>query len=76
MINHITKRIIISFIIPVLYFIIICPVSIFLRFINKEFIPIKFDKNEKSYWLIKHKIRYDEKKRQEEEEEEDFYKQL
>ena len=73
MINHITKRIIISFIIPVLYFIIICPISLFLRFINKEFIPIKFEKNENSYWLIKHKIRHEEKKRREVE---DFYKQL
>jgi uncharacterized protein (DUF2225 family) len=73
MINRITKGIIILFIIPILYFIIICPISLFLRFINKEFISIKFDKNENSYWLIKHKIRHEEKKRREAE---DFYKQL
>ena len=67
MINQIRKGII-SFIIPILYFIIICPISVLLRLINKDFIPIKFDKNKNSYWLIK-----DDKKR---EKEEDFYKQF
>ena len=67
MINQIRKGII-SFIIPILYFIIICPISLLLRLINKKFIPIKFDKNKNSYWLIKHY-----KKRGEAE---DFYKQF
>lgn len=67
MINLIRKGII-SFIIPILYFIIICPISVLLRLINKNFIPIKFDKNKNSYWLTK-----DDKKRGEEE---DFYKQF
>lgn len=67
MINLIRKRII-SFIIPILYFIVICPISVLLRLINKNFIPIKFDKNKNSYWLTK-----DDKKRGEEE---DFYKQF
>ena len=67
MINQIRKRII-SLIIPILYFIIICPISVLLRLINKNFIPIKFDKNKNSYWLTKHY-----RKR---EESEDFYKQF
>lgn len=67
MFNQITKGII-SFIIPILYSIIICPISLLLRFINKKFIPLKFDKNKNSYWLIKH-----DKKRGEVE---DFYKQF
>ena len=53
MFNQITKGII-SFIIPILYLIIICPVSLLLRLINKKFISSKFDKNKNSYWLIKH----------------------
>ena len=67
MINQITKGII-SFIIPILYSIIICPISLLLRFINKKFIPLKFDKNKNSYWLVK----YDKKSG----EVEDFYKQF
>ena len=67
MINQIRKGMI-SFIIPILYFIIIFPVSVLLRLINKNFIPIKFDKNKNSYWLIK-----DDKKRGKEE---NFYKQF
>tara|TARA_X000000368_G_scaffold416211_1_gene409633 strand:- start:2041 stop:2244 length:204 start_codon:yes stop_codon:yes gene_type:complete len=67
MINQIRKRII-SLIIPILYFIIICPISVLLRLINKNFIPIKFDKNKNSYWLIK----YDKKRGKQE----DFYKQF
>ena len=67
MIHQIRKGII-SFIIPILYFIIICPISVLLRLINKDFIPIKFDKNKNSYWIIK-----DNKKRGTEE---DFYKQF
>jgi len=67
MINQIRKGMI-SFIIPILYFIIIFPISVLLRLINKNFIPIKFDKNKNSYWIIK-----DNKKRGREE---DFYKQF
>jgi len=67
MINQIRKGMI-SFIIPILYFIIIFPISVLLRLINKNFIPIKFDKNKNSYWLIK-----DDKKRGKEE---NFYKQF
>ena len=67
MINQIRKGMI-SFVIPILYFIIIFPISVLLRLINKNFIPIKFDKNKNSYWLIK-----DNKKRGKEE---DFYKQF
>ena len=66
MINQIRKGII-SFIIPILYLIIICPISVLLRLINKNFIPIKFDENKNSYWLVKHK---------KSEEAEDFYKQF
>ena len=66
MFNQITKGII-SFIIPILYSIIICPISLLLRFINKKFIPLKFDKNKNSYWIIKHKISC---------ESEDFYNQF
>mgnify|MGYP001491269959 CR=1 FL=1 len=66
MINQIRKRII-SFIIPILYYIIICPISVLLTLINKNFIPIKFEKNKNSYWLTKHK---------KSEEAEDFYKQF
>ena len=58
----------ISFIIPILYLLIICPISILLRLINKKFIPIKFDKNKNSYWLIKHDKKSGEA--------EDFYKQF
>ena len=53
MINQIRKGII-SFIMPILYLIIICPISLLLRLINKKFIHVKFDKNKNSYWLIKH----------------------
>ncbi len=67
MINQIRKGII-SFIVPILYFIIICPISVLLRLINKDFIPIMFDKNKNSYWIIK-----DYKKGRKEE---DFYKQF
>ena len=67
MIHQIRKGII-SFIIPVLYYIIICPISVLLRLINKGFIPIKFDKNKNSYWILK-----DYKKIGREE---DFYKQF
>jgi hypothetical protein len=67
MIHQIRKGII-SFIIPILYFIIICPISVLLRLINKDFIPIKFDKNKSSYWIIR-----DYKKRGRKE---DFYKQF
>ena len=67
MINQITKRIF-SFVIPVLYLIIICPISLLLRLINKKIIPIKFDKNKNSYWLIKHDKKSGEA--------EDFYKQF
>ncbi len=66
MINQIRKRII-SFIIPILYLIIICPISVLLRLINKNFIPIKFDKTKNSYWVVK----LDKKSG----ESEDFYKQ-
>ncbi len=66
MINQIRKGII-SFIIPILYLIIICPISVLLRLINKNFIPIKFDKNKNSYWVVK----LDKKSG----ESEDFYKQ-
>ena len=66
MINQIRKGII-SFIIPILYLIVICPISVLLRLINKNFIPIKFDENKNSYWLIKHK---------KSEKAEDFYKQF
>ena len=71
MINQIRKGMI-SFILPIVYIIIICPISLLLRFINKEFIPIRFDKNKNSYWLIKHKIKHDKKRG----EAEDFYKQF
>ena len=71
MINYITRGII-SLIIPLLYFIIIGPISLLFRFFNIEFIPINFDKNKNSYWLIKHKIRHDKKKA----DAEDFYKQF
>ena len=67
MINQITKRIF-SFVIPVLYLIIICPISLLLRFINKKIIPIKFDKNKNSYWVIKHDKKNGDS--------EDFYKQF
>jgi len=67
MINQVRKGII-SFIIPILYFIIICPISVLLSLINKDFIHIKFDKKKSSYWIIK-----DYKKRGREE---DFYKQF
>ena len=67
MINQIRKGMI-SFIIPILYLIIICPISLLLRLINKKFIPIKFDKNKNSYWLIKHDKKSGEA--------EDFYKQF
>ena len=67
MINQIRKGMI-SFVIPILYFIIIFPISVLLRLINKNFIPIKFDKNKNSYWLVK-----DDKKRGKEE---GFYKQF
>ena len=67
MIHQIRKGII-SFIIPILYLIIICPVSLLLRLINKKFISSKFDKNKNSYWLIKHDKKSGEA--------EDFYKQF
>tara|TARA_B100001059_G_C17666292_1_gene492138 strand:- start:632 stop:835 length:204 start_codon:yes stop_codon:yes gene_type:complete len=67
MIHQIRKRII-SFIIPILYLIIICPISLLLRLINIKFIPTKFDKNKNSYWLIKHQKKSEEA--------EDFYKQF
>ena len=66
MINQISKRIF-SFIIPILYLVIICPVSLLLRFMNKKIIPINFDKNKNSYWVVK---RYKKSG-----ESEDFYKQ-
>tara|TARA_X000000950_G_scaffold289037_1_gene409257 strand:+ start:9181 stop:9384 length:204 start_codon:yes stop_codon:yes gene_type:complete len=59
---------IISFFIPILYLLIICPISILIRLINKKFIPTKFDQNKNSYWLLKH-----EKKSREAE---GFYKQF
>ncbi len=67
MTNQIRKGII-SFFIPILYLLIICPISILIRLINKKFIPTKFDQNKNSYWLLKH-----EKKSREAE---GFYKQF
>jgi hypothetical protein len=66
MINQIRKGMI-SFILPIVYIIIICPISLLLRLINKKIIPTKFDENKNSYWLKKHK---------KSEETEDFYKQF
>ena len=53
MTNQIKKGIVSCFI-PILYILIICPISILLRLINKKFIPTKFDQNKNSYWLLKH----------------------
>ncbi len=47
------RKVIVSFFIPILYLLIICPISILLRLINKKFIPTKFDQNKNSYWLSK-----------------------
>lgn len=52
MIGKFTRGII-SLIIPLLYFIIIGPISLLFRFLNIEFIPVNFDKNKNSYWLLK-----------------------
>ena len=72
MIKNITKEIIISSILPLIYFIIVCPISILLRLVNREFIPRSFDKNKNSYWLSKNNVKHVKKKR----EAEDFYKQF
>lgn len=66
MIDQIRKGMI-SFILPIVYIIIICPISLLLRLINKKIIPTKFDENKNSYWLTKHK---------KSEEAEGFYKQF
>ena len=63
MIDQIRKGMI-SFILPIVYIIIICPISLLLRLINKKIIPTKFDENKNSYWHKKS------------EEAEGFYKQF
>ena len=67
MIKQIRKGTIL-FMIPVLYLVIICPISLMLRLINKKFIPIKFEKNKNTYWLTKFKKKAGEA--------ENFYKQF
>jgi len=62
------RKVIISFFIPILYLLIICPISILLRLINKKIIPTNFDQNKNSYWLIKREKKSGEA--------EGFYKQF
>jgi len=57
----------ISFLLSILYFTVIVPISFLLRLINKRIIPLKFETEKDSYWVLKSKTSQDTN---------DFYKQL
>ena len=47
----------ISFLVTIIYIIIIIPVSTALRVINKKTIPLDFEVSKESYWVVKKQIR-------------------
>mgnify|MGYP001208510726 CR=1 FL=1 len=46
-------QLIAPFVMPLLYYLIVSPLSFFLRLIGKSLIPLELDKSQDSYWITK-----------------------